>query len=134
MPEAFERGAVDYLSEPLGMFELRARIDRILGNGTVLAVPGTLLRLEGSVLVGPAGNTTLGHEEAALLRILASAAPERVSRDALRAFLWPNLRGDSRVVDSAVSRLRERMSRVGVSEDGPQIRSIRRFGYIFSPF
>jgi hypothetical protein len=128
LPEAFSRGAVDYLKDPWTLEELVHRADRIVRSGP-LPVPHSSLRLEGLVLRGARGTDSLTWEEAAVLRELIRMYGFKVSRVALRRFIWPSLDEGTRVVDMTVSRLRRAIHRISAVDDETQIRSIRGFGY-----
>lgn len=133
LSEAFAAGARDYLREPWAGEELAVRAARALGIAGGRGEAGVPARrridLNGRLLSGPLGVRGLGAEEARVLRALLAEAPGAVSRVALRRSIWPSADGDSRVVDETVSRLRRRIAEVSGEDGGPQISSIRGFGY-----
>ncbi len=132
LPDAFAQGATDYLRDPFSAAELEIRVAQVLGIGKSITLTGSSLRLEGTTLFGPAGTRRLNREEAYILQTLLIRAPQPLARSALQRFLWPTLGEDSRVVDSAVSRLRRYIRELHEPRQGPQIRSTRRFGYYLS--
>jgi len=134
MAEAFERGAAEYLCEPLRAQELEIRAARVLGTGKKTTLTGLSLRLEGTTLFGPTGMRHLSREEAFIFQKLLTRAPQQLARSAMQRYLWPTLGNDSRVVDSAVSRLRRYIRALCGPHQGPQIRSARRFGYYLSSY
>ena len=67
-----------------------------------------------------------------MLRELIRMYGTKVSRCALRRYIWPALGDGTRVVDMTVSRLRRVVGRISAVDDGTQIRSIRGFGYVLS--
>lgn len=128
LAEAFDDGALDYLSEPWNLEELAARAGRFAGSGTI-PIPGHPAALSGSLLRGPDREERLSDAEAVVLRALIAARGGRVSRRALARHLWPFASADTRAVDQTVSRLRSRLRALGFEGAAPQIRSIRGFGY-----
>ncbi len=122
---AFAAGARDYLREPWTGEELAVRAARALG----FAFARRRIELDGRLLSGRLGSLELGAEEARVLNILLAEAPGAVSRVALRRAVWPAIAGQSRVVDETISRLRCRIADVSGPDGGPQISSIRGFGY-----
>ncbi len=130
---AFAAGARDYLREPWAEEELVVRTARALGVAFVRDGTGAATRrrieLEGRFLSGDLGRSELGPDEARVLNILLAEAPGAVSRVALRRAVWPAVDCRSRVVDETISRLRRRIAEVSGREGGPQISSIRGFGY-----
>lgn len=131
LPEAYSRGAADYLKDPWTIEELARRVERLARTGP-LVVPGSELSLDVLVLRGPRGSCILSREEAAVLRELIRMHGKQVSRGALRRFIWPSLDDGTRVVDMTVSRLRAAIERISGVDNTTQIRSIRGFGYALS--
>lgn len=128
---AFESGAVDYLRDPWTENELRVRLDRVRAS-LIAPVEFADLRLVGTGLYGPRGEASLSPAEASLLRLLIKDAGKRVSRTAIRRFLWPGTPHESRVVDEAVSRLRRHFIVLSERAESLHIRSIRGYGYSLS--
>ncbi len=123
---AFSMGAVDYLREPWDCAELCARVERLLGPTTLnLGV----LSLRGRVLKGPVASVVLSSKEAILLSALFDSPSRRVSRKSLLRGLWPGLRPNSRAADALVSRLRAHLADVCYPATGPELRSVRSYGY-----
>jgi len=131
LSEAFFRGAADFLRDPWTLEELVYRAERLFRTGP-LPVPGSSLSLDGLLFRGPRGVDLLSWEEAAVLRELIRMYGAKVSRCALRRYIWPALGDGTRVVDMTVSRLRRVVGRISAVDDGTQIRSIRGFGYVLS--
>jgi hypothetical protein len=133
MEEAFNRGAWDFIREPFSVQEFRTRSQRLLGTQRTYEVPfsnlNCNLKLIENTLWGPRGSVELRPEEAKILKIFCDSAPQRVSRGAIRRYLWPTVSDSSRVVDITISRLRRLIQRVQNGDRNLQIRSIRRFGY-----
>lgn len=129
MEEAFGRGARDYIRDPFSVQEFHVRSKRLLGIQGMYEIPGSPLKLIGNTLWGPRGSVELPPEEAKILKILWDSAPQRVSRAAIRRYLWPTVPDSSRVVDITISRLRKHLRGLQNEEGSLQIRSIRRFGY-----
>lgn len=129
MEEAFTRGARDFIRDPFSVQEFKARSQRLLGIQGMYEIPFSNLKLIETTLWGPRGSVELSPEEAKILRILCDSAPQRVSRRALRRYLWPTVSDSSRVVDITICRLRRLLQRIQNEDGNLQIRSIRRFGY-----
>ncbi|HYD98202.1 MAG TPA: response regulator [Alphaproteobacteria bacterium] len=129
-----ESGADDYLAKPFEPRELELRIHSILRRMPKPAAPARTLRFgrwtwatDGDEMAGEGGETLrLTEGEARLLRLLAGALGEPVSRDDLAERL--KLEGNPRAVDVAVVRLRRKL------EDDPGqprfLRTVRGEGYV----
>jgi two-component system phosphate regulon response regulator PhoB len=128
----FEVGADDYMVKPFSNRELLLRIKAVLRR----AEPGTpqekMLRI-GSILIDPARHlvTSEGEEivltttEFKLLVNLAERPGRLQSRDVLLKNVWGyNYIGDTRTVDTHITRLRTKLGQAG-----NLIKTIRGFGY-----
>ena len=128
----FEVGADDYVVKPFSLRELLLRIKALLRRSQPLADSGGLLHF------GPLSIDPLCHEvrvgdeivvltaiEYRLLTTLAERRGRLQSRDQLLTDVWGyNYIGDTRTVDTHVTRLR---SKLGAA--GELIRTVRGFGY-----
>ena len=128
----FEVGADDYVVKPFSLRELLLRVKALLRRSQPLAESGELLRF------GPLTIAPLCHEvrvnnaiveltaiEYRLLTTLAERRGRLQSRDQLLTDVWGyNYIGDTRTVDTHVTRLR---SKLGAA--GELIRTVRGFGY-----
>lgn len=129
--KGYESGADLYLAKPVSPAELTAavrsifrRIETVTNSSTVLEID-----LAHRTLIGPAGNVSLGKQDMAFLKALATA-PER------RLPYWRLFEVTERSLDAEhsksqlelqVFRLRKKLIDLGVSENF--IKSIRREGY-----
>jgi two-component system response regulator MtrA len=131
-----ELGADDYVTKPIELPELVARIKAVLRRST--AEPGDSVIHADGLEIDPAGFTVRrGDEELELtateFRLLLELAkrPKQVfTRELLLELVWNyDYLGDSRLVDAAVQRLRAKI------EDDPKepklIRTVRGVGYRF---
>jgi two-component system, OmpR family, response regulator len=137
----FALGAVDYLTKPFALGELRARVkartSTVNGNGhpngnghanghgavSNLRAGGIRLDLERRVADAGYGPRTLSNREFLLLRHLMSREGEVCSREALLAEVWGlGFDPGTNVVDVYVSRLRSKLGR-------PAIETVRNVGY-----
>jgi two-component system phosphate regulon response regulator PhoB len=128
----FEVGADDYVVKPFSLRELLLRIKALLRRSQPGAASGGLLHF------GPLSIDPLCHEvrvadeivvltaiEYRLLTTLAERRGRLQSRDQLLTDVWGyNYIGDTRTVDTHVTRLR---SKLGAA--GELIRTVRGFGY-----
>ena len=128
----FEVGADDYVVKPFSLRELLLRIKALLRRSQPVADSGGLLHF------GPLSIDPLCHEvrvdnqlveltaiEYRLLTTLAERRGRLQSRDQLLTDVWGyNYIGDTRTVDTHVTRLR---SKLGAA--GELIRTVRGFGY-----
>ena len=130
MDEAFSLGAADYLSSPLHIGEFRARVGRVFKRHSKLLIPGSSISIGEATLYGPEGSCQLNPEEANLFRAMINRFGERVSRSALREAIWPTLPENTRMVDTAISRLRKCLKLVSGASPAPQIKTIHGFGYM----
>jgi DNA-binding response OmpR family regulator len=141
----FALGAVDYLTKPFALGELRARVrartstapnghaqanGHLNRNGAInggaradLRAGGIRLDLERRVADAGAGPRSLSNREFLLLRHLMSRAGEVCSREALLADVWGlGFDPGTNVVDVYVSRLRSKLGRGAVE-------TVRNVGY-----
>ncbi len=129
--DAYEAGARDYLKEPWTTSELAYRLARAIPGPVSLSL-GDGLFLEGSILIGQCGQTSLSEAAAYVLRQLALSSSGKVSRVALMTQLWPVATTKSRNVDMAISQIRKALSLASGKANFPEIRSVRGFGYRFN--
>ncbi len=111
-------GAVDFLKEPWDATELEFRVERALGNQSLLQ--GTLKETAGLA----EGGVTLTEAEERLFRALWVERGRTVSREALGYVVGCDIKG--RAIDMAVSRLRAKLYH---STETIHIRAVRRHGY-----
>lgn len=128
----FEVGADDYLSKPFSMRELMLRVKAVLRRGAPSAIP-VKYRTIGSIAIDAERHTVLCDGQPAdlttteykLLLYLADRPERVISRELLLQQVWGyNYLGDTRTVDTHITRLR---SKLGSS--GEQIKTVRGFGY-----
>jgi two-component system phosphate regulon response regulator PhoB len=128
----FEVGADDYMVKPFSMRELVLRIRAILRRGAAPEPAGKAISI-GPITIDPVRHQVLlaGEEvvltgtEFKLLLTLAERRGRLQSRDVLLTDVWGyNYVGDTRTVDTHVTRLR---SKLGAA--GDLIRTVRGFGY-----
>lgn len=132
----FEVGADDYVVKPFSLRELLLRIKALLRRSQPVVTERDILQF------GPLSIDPLSHEvrvdgtiveltaiEYRLLTTLAERRGRLQSRDQLLTDVWGyNYVGDTRTVDTHITRLR---SKLGVA--GDLIRTIRGFGYKLEP-
>ncbi|HRU05332.1 MAG TPA: response regulator transcription factor [Candidatus Brocadiia bacterium] len=116
-------GADDYVVKPFSARELLARVEAVLRRSAERPRPVARLKLGGREVdlerrevVAPGGGVEpLTEREGALLAYLAANAGRAISRDEILSRVWGidprNL--DTRAVDMAVARLREKLGDVG---------------------
>lgn len=129
----FEIGADDYIVKPFSMRELMLRVRAILRrSGQDLTLTERMISL-GPVAIDCASHrvTVDGREleltstEYKLLLYLADHAGRVLSRELLLQEVWGyNFVGDTRTVDTHVTRLRSKLGRAG-----DLVRTVRGFGY-----
>jgi DNA-binding response OmpR family regulator len=133
-----ELGADDYVVKPFEPQELTARVRAVLRRYTVGGPdPSGLVRRRDVYVDHNAFRAFRGDHELALsateLRLLAELmnhAGEALSRHVLLAAVWGyDYLGDSRLVDMAIMRLRERLGEAPAPP--PYIATVRGVGYRF---
>jgi two-component system phosphate regulon response regulator PhoB len=130
----FEVGADDYLAKPFSMRELMLRIKAILRRGAPSETPSKQHNIAiGVIAIDSERHTVLCNGRSAdltsteykLLLYLAERPDRVLSRELLLQQVWGyNYLGDTRTVDTHITRLR---SKLGVA--GEQIKTVRGFGY-----
>ena len=129
-----EGGADAYLVKPVDMLELAATLRSVHRRLATAAPPAEAWTLAPATLslFTPAGiAVTLTAAEMILLKCLAAAAPEPVSREALAAAMGqPQPDFDYRRLEVAFSRLRKKID-TALAGESP-IRSARGRGYVFA--
>ena len=129
-----EEGADAYLVKPIDMRELVATLHSVRRRQTAAASPSEAWSLTPDTLSirSPAGDAiALTATEMDLLKCLAAAAPEPVSREALAAAMGhPEPDFDYRRLEVAFSRLRKKIETATAGES--PIRAARGRGYVFA--
>ncbi|MFI5590056.1 response regulator transcription factor [Amycolatopsis sp. NPDC051758] len=131
-----EVGADDYLTKPLRLRELLARLHAHLRRGTSSNV--VPLRLGDMVVQVAARRVTLAGDEVALrpkefdlLQRLAQEPGAAVSRDTLMADVWDtHWRGSTKTLDVHIVTLRRKLAEAATnSVTAPTITTVRGYGY-----
>jgi DNA-binding response OmpR family regulator len=129
-----EEGADAYLVKPVDMRELVGTLHSVLRRLTVVAPPSEawLLYPDTLSIGSPSGElVALTATEMNLLKCLAEAAPDPVSRETLAAAMGhPEPDFDYRRLEVAFSRLRKKIDTT-LAVESP-IRSARGRGYVFA--
>lgn len=128
----FEVGADDYVVKPYSIRELLLRVKAVLRRSVSESVSDALIRI-GTVTIDTARHVVAvnGEEigftstEFKLLHTLVKRWGRVQSRDVLLRDVWGyNYVGDTRTVDTHITRLRTKMG-----EAGEMIKTVRGFGY-----
>ena len=129
-----EEGADAYLVKPVDMRELVATLQSVQRRLAAAVLPSEAWSLAPDTLSirSPAGEAVeLTATEMDLLKCLAAAAPEPVSREVLAAAMGhPEFDFDYRRLEVAFSRLRKKIE-TATTSDSP-IRAARGRGYVFA--
>ncbi len=131
-----ELGADDYVVKPFSVRELMARIKTVLRRTQIPAQPsGSILRA-GELTCRPQEHEVLWRQtpieltplEFDLLEAFMRHAGQVLTREQLLSQVWGyDYPGDSRVVDSAIKRLRAKLRKAGASP--APIATVRGVGY-----
>lgn len=128
MPAAFEAGCADYLREPWGPSELRARARRLLSFRFAPGSGG--VELKGRDLVSGGRTERLTEAERRLFRLLLLNLGETVPCKALELALWGEERPASRAPGVHVSSIRRKLESLSPGA-GKALRAHRGRGYSF---
>lgn len=129
----FEVGADDYIVKPFSMRELTLRIKAILRRCeseqvtavTLLTLGGITIDTERHRVMSSNVEIDLTSTEFKLLLYLAERRGRVISRDQLLQNVWSyNEVGDTRTVDTHITRLRSKLG-----PPGEQVKTVRGFGY-----
>jgi len=128
----FEIGADDYVVKPFSTRELLLRVKAVLRRaqpdrpaGKVIRVGPVAIDTERHLVTVDGMEATLTSTEFKLLLTLAERLGRLQSRDLLLKDVWGyNYAGDTRTVDTHVTRLRTKLG-----EAGEMIKTVRGFGY-----
>lgn len=136
---AFELGALDYMTKPVDIGELAARVRVAMQRGRRLrgiTAPdrcGITLQEETGTVTKPDGSTErLTPLEARLLKVLMEHRGTVVSRDDLLNAVWGlDYEGDGNVVEVYIRRLRRKIE--SDPSNPSYLHTVREIGYAFAP-
>jgi len=130
----FEVGADDYIVKPFSMRELLLRIRAVLRrcedqapplSGKMITIGGIAIETERHRVLSAEAEVDLTSTEYKLLLYLAERPGRVLSRELLLQNVWGyNNMGDTRTVDTHITRLRGKLG-----APGDLIRTVRGFGY-----
>jgi two-component system phosphate regulon response regulator PhoB len=129
----FEVGADDYIVKPFSMRELSLRIKAILRRcdveqpreQTLLTIGAININTERHQVISAGAEVELTSTEFKLLAYMAERRGRVISRDQLLQNVWSyNDVGDTRTVDTHITRLRSKLG-----PPGELIKTVRGFGY-----
>jgi two-component system, OmpR family, phosphate regulon response regulator PhoB len=129
----FEVGADDYIVKPFSMRELSLRIKAILRRcdveqpreQTLLTIGAININTERHQVISAGSEVELTSTEFKLLTYMAERRGRVISRDQLLQNVWSyNDVGDTRTVDTHITRLRSKLG-----PPGELIKTVRGFGY-----
>lgn len=138
---ALEAGADDYLTKPVRLVELHARIRAHLRRRAPVEVAGPV-RTVGELVVDTAGRrvTVAGSEvglrarEFDLLARLAAEPGVAVSRTTLMADVWDeHWYGSTKTLDVHIASVRRKLATAGAAGRAPEIVTVRGHGYRLEP-
>lgn len=128
--EAFEIGAEEYVPKPFHLREFLLRVNKVLDKHKIAGEVGTRgfkLDLAAQTIKFKDGREERPNlKEFALLKLLVSSAPKVVTREEIRAVVWPDESGEnSRTLDNTIVRIRGLLG----EDHRDSIKSIRGVGY-----